>query len=551
MQEKYEALFVVRNAWIFDKKQDGIIIGDVTNKDNETVYSCRLDVSLLSPWKVIEMEAGASFSVIVVAIRKQEEVDEDYEVKSVDINLSENTESVINHLRVNPSKPNVVRGKINISAANMPAIRCDVSITFNKGGVRLSEQFEDADGLRAQVSFRKDAKFPFDVKQLLNAYVKRKDIYPRLSFPAVHSVPEDGFKSVAVHYGPLSVSMPLEGKDWTDFQRLLDKYRIRLDIKSIQNFFVPFSYKLIINKYETFRLALNEKVLKGALRKVLVCAIEEDTSAKKTSTWFRIDHLNIDISLQHNEMMLHGFRKFKPMQKVEFWLEYVKEVQKRDKKAGNETFFNYDNLWRINHVAIDPEIITSLNKERLTGRTLFNWSFLNSEHDLDEDHNKRLVKATQLQLWIGIDLKDFATLAVQVSPAIVKKYTRIPEGSEVTLTLCVAQRNEFKGVSKCGYFEMWCDGIAIDVPEFRPKESVTKRLRIEKVTKALTKEQKLQWQIEFSDPEDASLVVKYFKPLEENLGAFNVMDFTGRYCQVSATKVNKTLTVNKIELVEM
>jgi hypothetical protein len=250
-------------------------------------------------------------------------------------------------------------------------------------------------------------------------------------------------------------------------------------------------------------------------------------------------------------MMLHGFRDFERNSSAEFQLEDVWELQERDKEYEANTFFNVINRWRVKHIQVEESHVFALNDKVIDGEVLFDWSPFSAEHDLDEDQWRRLVPATLSHCWVQVPIQNVGKAVVQISPAMLKKYKFIPSGSNVKLKLQVAQRKGFSDIGKCGYFEIRCAAIEVDLKDRSATEILSRRLHIDSIEPYRSSKDIPMLKVIFSDPNNKSTKVEAYERSEASLQALKCIDVADKYCRVAAFQLNNTVYVKSIDSIEM
>lgn len=549
MDNIYKGTFIALEAWTKSHKNEDEIVGDIHFPDDDMIYSGILDSSLLNKWKVFEFEAEAEIPVSLVRVQKSDDYEYDFKVETVDFEVENKFSTTVTNLVADTNNDNKVKGRVTISQDSKPGIRCYINIDLGTNTFTLPSQKSASDGVHAVVKYNSKREWPFSAIQLVGGCVGNLIECPQLTFPKTTHVPDEGFDEVTFQFGTLSIYTPLSGQLWHKFKDSLDSYRLRLNIPQRNEFIFPVVYKLWKN--EQNRIDLNKAHIRRIFSKQTCIAIEADIEAKATSTWFRPEGVRYDVSIQHNEMMLHGFRDIEINTSVQFQLEDVWEKRQRETDEGTKIFYNNNNRWRIKHIQSNEQRVLALNGKEFNGEVLFDWSSIGAEHDLDDDHLRRLVPSTQSQCWVTVEAKGIGKVAIQVNPSMLKLHSFIPSGSQVKIKLRVAQRRGFEDINEEGVFEIWCASIYVDIEKRTPSISRTRRLKIESVEKSISKNDNEMLKISFSDPTSKSITVKEFSHPLSYLKAMNLIDVTDKYCHVTAFQINDTLHVKRIDLVEM
>ncbi|MFS1906249.1 hypothetical protein BCU30_008610 [Vibrio lentus] len=549
MDNIYKGTFVALEAWTKSHKNEDEIVGDIHFPDDDMIYSGMLDSSLLNKWKVFEFEAEAEIPVSLVRVQKSDDDEYDFEVETVNFEVENKFSTTVTNLVADTKNDNKVKGRVTISQDSKPGIRCYINIDLGTNTFTLPSQKSASDGVHAVVQYNSKREWPFSAIQLVGGCVDNLIECPQLTFPKTTHVPDEGFDEVTFQFGTLSICTPLSGQLWHKFKDSLDSYRLRLNIPQHNEFTFPVVYKLWKN--EQNRIDLNKAHIRRIFSKQTCVAIETDIEAKAPSTWFRPEGVRYDVSIQHNEMMLHGFRDIENNTSVQFQIEDVWEKKQRETDEGTEIFYNYNNRWRIKHIQPNEQRVLALDGKEFNGEVLFDWSSIGAEHDLDDDHLCRLVPSTQSQCWVTVEAKGVGKVAIQVNPSMLKSHLFIPSGSQVKIKLRVAQRRGFEGINEEGVFEIWCASIYVDIEKRTPSISRTRRLKIESVEESMSKNDNKMLKISFSDPTSKSITVKEFSRPLSYLEAMKLIDVTDKYCQVTAFQINNTLHVKRIDLVEM
>ena len=550
MDKIYKGIFKASEAWTKTSKNGCEIVGKFHFPNNDTIYSCMLDTSLLNKWKILQFEANAEIPVSVMGVLENEDYEYDFKVKIVNFDLKNKFTTTITSLVPDNKNDKKIKGRVAINELGEPAIRCHINIDLGTNAFSLPKKKSATEGVHAVVKYNAKEEWPFNTSQLIGGSKGRELESPRLIFPKTTYVPDGGFDEVIFQFGRLSIRSPFHGQLWKDFNVSLDTYRLRINIPQHSEFVFPIIYKLELWKDEKTRIDLNKSYIRTIFSKQLFVAIEADTKSEVPSTWFRPEGTVYEVSIQHNEMMLHGFRDFEPNTPVEFQLEDIWEKKQREVDDETQIFYNFKNR-RIKHIQVNENRTLALDKKEFDGEVLFDWSPIGAEHDLDEDHWRRLVPSIQSQCWIIVGITGLGKIAVQVSPAMLKAYTFIPSGSRAKIKLRVAQRCGFDDIGECGYLEIWCAGIHVDIEKRAPSEPITRRLRIDSIEKTISSNKNEMWKLTFSDPKLKSTIVKEFVRPLTNFEALKYIDVTDKFCHVTAFQTNDTLHVKRIDLIEM
>jgi hypothetical protein len=551
MDKTYTDIFTVSDGWTKSHNSADELLGEIQRKNSDSVYSCILDASLLNTLKILEIEAGAAIPVTVEDMRNDEESNYDFEVISLNFKLKKTFKGTVTNLTPDQKNKEKIKGRLTITAFGKPAIRCYLNLDLGTQSFILPKTKSSTEGVQAVIKYQEGKDWPFNASKLCGGINNGNIQYPHFRFPEIKHVADDGFDEVTLQFGTLAISFPFNGKLWTDFQSSLTSYRLRINIPQFSEFNFPAMYKLELWKSDTTRIVLNTDYLCNFFSKKVLVSIERDTTSVVPATWFRPQGTRYEVSIQHNEMMLHGFRDFERGTSAEFALEDVWKFKDRNEKYEANTFFNMNNRWRINHIQVEEKSLLALNKEILDGEVLFDWSPFSAEHDLDEDQWRRLVPATLSYCWVQVSIQRVGNVAVQISPAMLKKYKFIPSGSKVKIKLQVALQKGFSDMGKSGYLDIRCADIGVDIKERSATEVVCRRLRIDHIEPMNSSKGTPMLKVMFSDPNCKSTTVKeYIRPVSY-LKALESLDVSDKFCRVTAFQFNDTVHVKNIDLIEM
>lgn len=549
MDNIHKGTFVALEAWTKNYKKEDEILGSIRFPDEDMMYSAMLDSSLLNKWQVFEFEAEAEIPVSIVGLQKSDDDRYDFKVATVDFELEDHFSTTVTNLVAYKKDDNIVTGRVTISKDGKPAVRSYINVNLGTNTFTIPPQKSPLDGVHALIRYSSESRWPFSASQIIGGCVDGTIECPKLTFPETTYVPDEGFEEITLQFGTLSIRTPLDGQLWHKFKGSLDYYRLRLNIPQYNELAFPIVYKLWKNT--TNRVALNKERIHEIFSKKSCVAIEADLKAEAPSTWFRPEGARYDVSIQHNEMMLHGFRDIESNTCVEFQLEDIHTKKQRESSEGTQIFYSFNNYWRIKHIQPNELRVLALDGKEFGGEVLFDWSSIGAEHDLDDDHLRRLVPSMQSQCWVTVEAKGVGKVAVQVAPSMLKPHSFIPSGTLVKIKLRVAKRYGFEGIKGDGLFEIWCADIRVDAKKTKPLTSKTRRLKIESVEEETNSNGKVMLNVSFSDPSSSSLKVKEFSRKKEYLEALACIDVTGKYCHVTAFQINDTLHVKRVDLIEM